>query len=528
MKRRSIVFQVGLTSVFLVVFAALINSMLILRFSEKKYMEEKFSDAKNAASYVASIIENDEFEYLVPFWLENKGELNLVHDDKRYVEKLLIEINKFSTELVASEYFSKEKFNGLPEIIQKKYAEYEYLKIESSINAIKKLYDLDFLGVVSLAPGKITTLINGKSEGQVRGDEMGQVFSLGHVYSYEGSLPVAEKTWKTGMVQDELDLRIFTDKERSSYEGQVYHPIVHNGNTLCMVMINILVPKMRHDLVGQIRNIFIISICCFAVLGILIYFLVVCRIKKIAAHDERLSTELEMAGRIQESFLPGNRFEDGHMGIRGFMKPAIDCGGDFYDYFSLDESRIAFVIGDVSGRGVGASLFMAKTLNALRLFAGSGFSPKEIFEKLNQILCDNNEKELFVTCWLGIYDVHSKKMLCANAGHGFPLICHEGGHFDYYRDVHSFVLGGMKEVPYKEYEIQMNEGDTLFVYTDGISEQVDRNDEMFGDKRLLEILNENRSKDPDALVSAIRNAVTTFQGFRDQFDDITMMVVQFK
>ena len=190
----------------------------------------------------------------------------------------------------------------------------------------------------------------------------------------------------------------------------------------------------------------------------------------VTADKERIATELNVATQIQASMLPcifpafpGRREFD----VYATMTPAKEVGGDFYDFFLVDDDHLALVIADVSGKGVPAALFMVIAKTLLKNAAQTGLSPKAVLEKVNNQLCENNEAEMFVTVWLGIYEISTGKLTAANAGHEYPAVRHENGKFELFKDRHGFVLAGMEGARYREYELELKAGDTLFVYTDG-------------------------------------------------------------
>ena len=186
----------------------------------------------------------------------------------------------------------------------------------------------------------------------------------------------------------------------------------------------------------------------------------------ITAEKERIGAELNVATQIQADMLPRifPAFpERPEFDIYASMTPAKEVGGDFYDFFLVDDDHLAMVIADVSGKGVPAALFMVIAKTLLKNAAQTGLSPKAVLEKVNNQLCANNEAEMFVTVWLGIYEISTGKLTAANAGHEYPAIRRSGGRFELVKDRHGFVLAGMENARYREYELEIGLGDTLFV-----------------------------------------------------------------
>ena len=254
-------------------------------------------------------------------------------------------------------------------------------------------------------------------------------------------------------------------------------------------------------------------------------------LQKITAEKERISTELTLATRIQADMLP-NIYpafpERSEFDIYAAMIPAKEVGGDFYDFFLTDEDHLAIIMADVSGKGVPAALFMMAAKIILSNNAMMGLSPSEILEGTNKAICSNNREEMFVTVWLGILELSTGRLRAANAGHEYPLLMkQQGANFSLVRDQHSFVVGGMEDVHYLEYEMTLKPGAKLFVYTDGVPEATDRSGRMFGEARTLEVLNSETDADPRQLLENVKKAVDDFVGDAEQFDDLTMLCLEY-
>ncbi len=251
----------------------------------------------------------------------------------------------------------------------------------------------------------------------------------------------------------------------------------------------------------------------------------------ITAEKERIGAELDVARHIQASMLPCifPAFPERHeFDVYASMTPAKEVGGDFYDFFLVDDDHLAIVMADVSGKGVPAALFMMISKTLIKSAAQSGLSPKAVLEKVNDQLCENNEAEMFVTVWLGILQISTGKMKCANAGHEYPAIMHKGGDFELFRDKHGFVLAGMQGARYREYELELKAGDRLFVYTDGVPEATDAFNTLYGVDRMLAALNRAKGGSCRQLLESLHADVNAFVGEADQFDDITMLCLEIK
>ncbi len=251
----------------------------------------------------------------------------------------------------------------------------------------------------------------------------------------------------------------------------------------------------------------------------------------IEAAEKRIEQELFFARTIQESSLPRN-FEfpgrNDEFEIYASMKAAKEVGGDFYDFFFVDRNKIALVIADVSGKGIPAALFMMRSKTAIRSFAETGGSPSEILERANNTLCEGNDAEMFVTAWIGIVDLETGLMKCANAGHEYPLIKRVNGEFEIIKDKHSLALAAVEEIKPKEYDIELHPGDKVFVYTDGIPEAINEEVVQYGSKRLIDVINKVKDKSFTEILPFMSDSVAAFRGSADQFDDITMLGFELK
>ena len=254
------------------------------------------------------------------------------------------------------------------------------------------------------------------------------------------------------------------------------------------------------------------------------------KVKSVTAEKERISTELHMANQIQESMLPSifPAFpERKEFDIYATMDPAREVGGDFYDFFLIDEDHLCMVIADVSGKGVPAALFMMISKIIIQSCAMLGRSAGEILTKTNEALCSNNRMQMFVTVWLGILEISTGKLTAANAGHEYPVLMKDG-RFELFKDRHGLVIGGFDGIKYKEYELMLQPGDKLFVYTDGVAEAMNKDKELFGTDRLLDALNIGPAERPQNVLRNVRKSVDEFVGDAEQFDDLTMLCMEYK
>ena len=244
----------------------------------------------------------------------------------------------------------------------------------------------------------------------------------------------------------------------------------------------------------------------------------------------RFSKDLEIAKQIQHSSLPSvfppypNRKD---FSIFANMYAAKEVGGDFYDFYLVDENHLAFVIADVSGKGIPGAMFMMTSKTLIKSHIESGLAVNDVFTNVNTQLCENNEAGMFVTAWMGILDLKTGIVKFANAGHNPPLVKHADGTFEYLKSKANFVLAGMDGIRYKEQEIQLEKGDKIYLYTDGVTEAHNDKNELYGEDRLLKCLNSVKDKSVDDICQKIKEDVELFVGTAEQFDDITMLCVSF-
>ena len=251
---------------------------------------------------------------------------------------------------------------------------------------------------------------------------------------------------------------------------------------------------------------------------------------KAIQEQQRIGTELDLAKRIQEDMLP-TIFppfpERKDFDVYASMIPAKEVGGDFYDYFLIDDDHLCIIMADVSGKGVPAALFMMASKILLKTTAMAIPEPGKILARVNNQICSNNSLEMFVTAWLGILELSTGKLTAANAGHEYPIIRQHGGRYELYRDKHGFVMGGMEGMEYKEYEVLLKPGSEVFLYTDGVTEATSEKNEQFGTKRLLESLNSGLAPELKGVLERVNDAVDVFVGDAPQFDDITMLCLYY-
>ena len=248
----------------------------------------------------------------------------------------------------------------------------------------------------------------------------------------------------------------------------------------------------------------------------------------IAEAAARIDKELEYAKQIQLSALPSNFPDTEKYKIFAQMIAAKEVGGDFYDFYTLDNNTVLFLVADVSGKGIPAAMFMMTAKTIIRDLAERGLSVDEIFTLANEKLCENNESGMFVTAWMGKLDLSTNTLSFANAGHNPPLIIHASGECEYLKSRTGFILAGMEGMKYRANEIKLNEGDRIFLYTDGVTEATNEKEALYGEERLLSYIDKNKNLKGEELLSGLKEDIDTFVGDAPQFDDITMLIFDCK
>ena len=257
----------------------------------------------------------------------------------------------------------------------------------------------------------------------------------------------------------------------------------------------------------------------------------IANLSKVTAEKERIGAELDVAKHIQASMLPCifPAFPDrSEIDIYATMEPAKEVGGDFYDFFMVDDRHLAIVMADVSGKGVPAALFMVIGKTLIKDHTTPGRDLGKVFTEVNDLLCESNSEELFITAFEGVLDLVTGEFVYVNAGHEMPFICKSGGNFEPYKIRAAFVLAGMEGMKYRAGSMMLEPGDKIFQYTDGVTEATNINNELYGMDRLGEILNKVKLGTPHEILPAIKKDIDEFVGEAPQFDDITMLCLEYK
>lgn len=536
-----------------------------------------------AGDAMAAFKEYPAYNWLVEYWYEHPDEMDIEYDvgysnGTRTREKNAL----FSSRNpgIQLRYATEEELEALPEEDQKLYAEIIYSWVLTRLDQIKTSYGIDYVFcVVASKDYSEQFFIMTASDGSAaRGMGPENAYLLGKQVQVSESQKVAMREAK------ESDTHFADAGEYVDY--YVYFGSA-NGNPVMMGLTYSLA-DIRNNVKAQTWRETGLSmsfqIILSAVYLVLVYFLVLRPVKKIhnsiriyedtkdsdivreniseirvkneigqlgesleemtseidsyvneiasiSAERERMEAELNLASRIQANSLPNifppfpdrKEFE-----LYASMKPARQVGGDFYDFFMIDDDHIAMIVADVAGKGVPAALFMMISMVVIHNYAVKGTTPKEVLKKMNESICLRNPEEMFVSVWLGIVEISTGKLTASNAGHEYPLIRQPGEEFKVFKDKHGIVIGAMKDSEYTDYTIDLKPGAEILIYTDGVPEATNADMELFGIDRLTATVNRYNGSDPEELIGEVKEAVADFVQDAEQFDDLTMLSFLYK
>ena len=301
--------------------------------------------------------------------------------------------------------------------------------------------------------------------------------------------------------------KVSEEAARFARENTIGEPLGRISRFSELSDLSVSIDKMETDMVKYIKN-----------------------LTEATTERERINTELTLAREIQKNSVP-NIFPAfagrDDFDIYASMSPAREVGGDFYNFILVDPDHLAMVIGDVSGKGIPAALFMMVTNILTTERTRMGGSPADTLTFVNRTLNENNRLDMFVSVWLGILELSTGRLVASNAGHEYPAVRMGDGNFEILKDKHGLVVGGMEDTVYSEYELTLTPGSKLFVYTDGVPEATGPDNAMFGENRLLSALNRDAGATPEIILRNVREDVDTFVKGAEQFDDLTMLCIEY-
>ena len=530
-----------------------------------------------------AVMEYPAHDWLLRYWYEHYDELEIEYDtdyEQSSETREKCELLSLDCPTLHFKYAGQEEIEALSPEDQKLYAEITYSWLITRVNQIKRSHDVDYLFCVSTdnTYRKQFFLFSAAEEGAVRGTNYEETYTL-------GTQVTVGKSQEDAMRNAKQDYDYLADAGKY-VDYYTYLTSVGNRNLFIGMTFDLTVLKqtiLSQTISRTLSAVFyqlVLSVICLALIG---HYIIrplkevqgdirfykdtkrskdvidslskiksrneigqlaedvieltreiddyTKKIAAISAEEERIGTELALAFRIQEAMLPMifPPFPDRkEFDIYASMDPAKEVGGDFYDFFFIDDDHLCLVIADVSGKGIPAAMFMTISKIILANTAKLGKSPAETLENANTAICPNNREEMFVTVWMGILELSTGILTASNAGHEYPILRGPGGKFEIIKNRHSFVIGGMEGVKYHSYEMRIAPGSTLFLYTDGLPEATDAENCMFGTDRILAVLNKNPDQDPEQILHTMTDAVNDFVKDAEQFDDLTMLCLHYK
>lgn len=567
-KQHGLLFRFGILFAFIIILSVVMNYICTNSLSKSYVLQEK-------QNYIKSILD------LVSHTMEGFGENTLVWAE--YCEKNGADMDiQYENEEEGYEFerdIKNQKNKDEMEAVTESWIHY--------FNYVVNTYDLKYLYFVRVSsPNDIVYIADGKPDDK---DRDGKIYRFtGDIDHYEEDLsasnPVIWKLWNSG---DKADIVCELSDTEYGYTYRLWCPVVIDNKVAGLLGANIDVSEVAAEIHKSTFPIAVWSCLFFSVLltGILFFLkktivdkiilldldlihysetkevsiaekirqtkypeneigdlsqnfaemilsldTYMKKLNQVTAEKERIGAELDVARNIQASMLPCTfpAFpERSEFEIHAAMFPAKEVGGDFYDFFLVDDNHLALVMADVSGKGVPAALFMVISRTLIKNCAQTGMSPGEILQKVNNQLCENNDARMFVTVWIGLMEISTGVIRCANAGHEHPVL-KQNGHFDILQASHGFVMGAMENMLYEEYKIELEPGGQMFLYTDGLPEALNREQEFFGMGRMAGTLNACGTCTTRELLEKMKQTVDEFYRGAEQFDDITMLSIEYK
>ncbi len=525
----------------------------------------------------AFLKEYNSWEWLITYWREHKYELDLEYDGRSVTDKKerMLEIKYDGVNF--QDMSSSDVYRLFPEEDKKIFAEVAYNRIINNLNKQIQSYPIDYIYVLSADKdcNECEFLMSGSDGTKKRGLEFGDAFEIGYV------MDITELQRQTLIDTMECEYKLVDSKETGYTDRYEYITTINDRNIFIGLSFNLVDVEEEIEvetIVGTTYFVLLQIFLAISCLLILIAFVInplhkisnsiqnyennkdseqvtaamskvtqrneigilaeefsnmtvtldeyINEVREITAEKEKIGAELSVATRIQEDMLPRifPPFPDRKdFDIYAIMDPAKEVGGDFYDFFLIDDDHFAMVIADVSGKSVPAALFMVIAKVLIKSRAMSGGSLKDILKDVNNQLCENNDLGFFVTVWMAIVELSTGKGVSANAGHEHPIVKRKGGVYEPIIYKHSMPLGIMSDMEYREREFVMLPGDTVFVYTDGVPEATNKKEELYGIERVVAVLNATGDLSNKEVLDAVRKDMDDFVQDAEQFDDITMM-----
>ena len=585
----SLLFRTGLITLTALIFAVFMGALHTYYLAMKEEKQKVLKSAGDISGVMTSWCQPDTLEWMLDYWQEHGDELLILPPGAEVDTEKIDEYSASHKEAIdlflsRGNLFTPEELNAMDEEEIKKLAEVWYNNWNSLFRILCERDNMASAGVFFLEDGTAKAVFlntQNASEPVVPGDVI--PFNL-------DMHPVVKKVLETGSPQNDAE-HIVSTVDGSEYLYAVY-PIILNGKIRCLTQCTFFWGDVKDRLTDEMwkigRRILFYMLFAVILLLVLLNVRMLRPIKglqnqirdysrekdseKVRSALERtdtrkdelgalsrdislltveiddylkeiytyskekaeLSAELSLATRIQANALPGKFPDRKEFDLYAYMTPALDVGGDFYDFYMIDEDHLALIIADVSDKGVPAALFMMLTqtmLETLSMTSGKGLHPKEIFATVNERLREKNSIGMFVTAWMGILTISTGELLCSNAGHVYPAICpgegSDAGKFILHKARHSPPLAAYQGIPFSSEDLHLNKGDILFVYTDGVTEATSPSVELFGTERMVSVLDENSGKTSREIIEKMYESLLDFMGDNEQFDDITMLCIRY-
>ena len=568
--------QVLIVSLLAAVLTAFVSYIVLRSTADRNVSQEKKTLAQQLASDVVSSLQGyPTYEWLVKTWYEQKDTLDVEYEITDITREKAKTLSMRHPGIVL-DYVTEEELKGFPEEDQKLYAEVIHNQMVSLLNLLKEVYEPTYISIILMNPDftRGTFLINGASKAQKRGDGFYDAYILGVTAdaepeqkksmqeAVEGGRSLAEVgdyvdsfayvqdildgwhimvdvTYEVATLKDEAKTQVITEMFLFLILQVVLALALYIIIFICAVrpveqiQKNVWLYREKKDSKAVLADLGKIRIknelgALSADISDMVVSIdqYVAEIKDITAEKEKIAAELSVATKIQADMLPRSfpAFPDRkEFDLYATMTPAKEVGGDFYDFFFVDDDHICLVIADVSGKSVPAALFMVNSKTRIQNQAILGKSPGEILAAVNDQLCVGNESGFFVTVWLAIIELSTGKGVATNAGHEHPVLRRAGGTYESVVYRHSLAVGVMEGMNFREHEFLLHPGDRIYVYTDGVPEATNAKDELFGGARMLESLNSHKGDSLQELLPNVKKDIDLFVGEAPQFDDITML-----
>ena len=578
--RVSLLFEVALFFILSIFITYIASRYVFIRVADRSVQAEKEALGEGITNDLEYCIEEyDCYRWVMHYWIKHMSELDLEYDtSEKTVEKMKTLREKYPD--IELKTIKSIDIEIMPSEDQKLIAEIIFNELLMRMNDMKRAYDVKFLYFFFTDDDLKTNtyLISASDTNLIRGTEMGNAFVMGttiqndadRIAGYEKVLRgethlVVEQdyidSYSKFTVVDGKNIIIGTTFEIAKLKTEVESRLVTYTllflslqfalSIMCILMINQFALRPLKHITNNVvdytdtkdseqvlaklnkrrsyNELGVLSDC----LGEMITEIDnhVEEIRSITAENERISAELDVATQIQADMLPSifPPFPDiPEIDVYATMNPAKEVGGDFYDFFMVDADHVALVVADVSGKGVPAALFMVISKTLIKNRAQAGGTPAEILNDVNNQLCEGNEAELFVTVWLAIINIRTGEGIAANAGHEHPALRHAGGDFELVVYKHSPVVGTLEGIKYRDHTFKLKHGDRIFSYSDGVPEATNSENELYGTDRMLTALNSNPYVDLADVLKTLSRDMDEFVGDATQFDDITMLIFEYK